>query len=101
MYRVTGWEQASARAVTWYIQAESAQQAAGHASAAGIADAAAEPISDLDVPAGKPVIRVGSAVLPATRRDPFDGLVWRIALGTMLGIIGATLVLSLVRNVLG
>src|ERR1044071_5257437 len=95
LFKVDGWDHA-ARPVTWYIDAESSEQAEGHAAAAGVTDPRAQPMERSAVPAGQDIIRIGAAVLPPARhRDRYEGLVWRIAVGTMLGILGASLVLAL------
>jgi hypothetical protein len=98
-FKATGWEKGTAREVTWYLDAATPMAARFYALDAGLATPNVEQIKS--IPEGESVINVESTLSSgrgSRQAHPLDGLVWRIALGVMLGVLGAAIVLFLLSG---
>ena len=96
-FKATGWEKASGREVIWYLDAATPMAARLHALDAGLLTPNVEPIRA--VPEGASIIKVELAGSSGREGGhPLDGLIWRIAVGVMLGVLGAALVLFFLSN---
>ena len=97
LYEATGWDRTTTRQATWYLQATTEHAATFYASNAGLLTPALKEIAAL--PAGERAVNVEDELSSWDRRVPLptligDRLIWRIALGVMLGILGASMVLT-------
>jgi hypothetical protein len=92
LYHVSGWNRVSARQDSWYVNAASAELVRSRSYGAGFIDPRIEACSA--APPGADVITIGR------RRRPhrLSGLVWRVAVGSMLGVLAANLIMALIRT---
>ena len=94
-FKVTGFERASAKSVTWYLQARSRPAAEAHASQAGLVDAEIEPIDPTLIPPEVTLIHADDK--PAAK--PFEpSLFWIIVFAVIVGNLATAAIMKLIGS---
>jgi hypothetical protein len=96
IFKVSGFEKSSARNVTWYLNAKSANAAEAHAARGGLVDAEVAEVDLAAVPLDVTLIRADTT--PHVQHEPKLSLFWIIVFAVIVGNLATAAIMKLIGS---